>query len=221
MSLQIYVLLFIIYSIIGWIIEVVAVSKDTKCFINRGFLIGPYCPIYGVCSLIIILIIPKFENIGILFLITMIICSLIEYITSYLMEKMFKARWWDYSHLKFNLNGRICLKNSLYFGILGVLLIKYVNPLILNYLKMIPDKTINILFYLSFIIFIIDNIISFKVVFKIKETAKFIKRDNTKEITEKVKQILSNSYLSKRLLNAFPNFKIIIKDIERKIRGKK
>ena len=221
MTFKIYFLLFIIYSILGWIIEVIATSKDTKCFVNRGFLVGPYCPIYGACSLIMILIIPKFKSIILLFIITMLICSIIEYVTSYIMEKLFKARWWDYSHVPFNLNGRICLKNSLYFGLLGVLLVRYVNPLVYNYLEIMSTNIVNVLFYIILIIFITDVIISFKVIFKIKETAKFIKKDNTKEITEKVKLILSNSYLTKRLLNAFPTFKIIIRDIERKIRGKK
>ena len=221
MNLQIYFLLFIIYSISGWIIEVIATTNDTKCFVNRGFLLGPYCPIYGTCSLLMILIIPELKSSILLFLITMLICSFIEYITSYLMEKLFKARWWDYSHIPLNLNGRICLKNSIYFGLLGVILVKYVNPKIVSYLIKIPNNIINIIFYITLIIFIIDNVISFKVVFKIKETVKFIKKDNTKEITEKVKKILQKSFLSMRLLKAFPDFRIIIKDIEKKLRGKK
>jgi len=221
MNLQIYFLLFIIYSISGWIIEVIATTKDTKCFVNRGFLLGPYCPIYGTCSLLMILIIPELKSSILLFLITMLICSFIEYITSYLMEKLFKARWWDYSHIPLILNGRICLKNSIYFGLLGVILVKYVNPKITTFLVTIPTNIINIIFFITLIIFIIDNVISFKVVFKIKETVKFIKKDNTKEITEKVKKILQNSFLSTRLLKAFPDFRIIIKDIEKKLRGKK
>lgn len=220
MNLKTYFILYIIYSFIGWVIEVIATSKDTKKFVNRGFLIGPYCPIYGTCALLMILI-PNQKNLLLLFIVAFLICSIAEYVTSYLMEKLFKARWWDYSRRKFNLNGRICLRMSVAFGLLGVLLIRYVNPLITSMLIKIPLNTINIIFYALLIIFIIDNIISFKVIIKIKETTKFIKMDNTKEITEKVKTILGNSFFVKRLLSAFPNFKIIIKDFERKIRGKK
>lgn len=220
MTYKLYFLLYIMYSVVGWIIEVIATSKDTKCFVNRGFLLGPYCPIYGFCALSMVYLIPDIDDLLLLFISSVIICSFTEYITSYLMEKLFKARWWDYSKNKFNLNGRICLKNSIYFGILGVFLVKYVNPLFSELLISIPNDITNILFIVIFIVFLIDNIISFKVVLKIKETTRFIKMDNTKEITEKVKQILSKSFLTKRLINAFPNFKIIIKDIERKIRGK-
>lgn len=203
------------------VIEVIATSKDNKGFVNRGFLIGPYCPIYGTCALLMILILPNQENIFLLFLMSLLICSISEYLTSYVMEKLFKARWWDYSSRRFNLNGRICLKISLGFGLLGVILVRYVNPFITSYLIKIPNNIVDIIFYILIIIFAIDNIISFKVVLKIKETTKFIKMDNTREITEKVKAILGNSFLVKRLLKAFPDFRVIIKDLERKIRGKK
>ena len=221
MNIKLYFILYIIYSFIGWVIEVIATSKDNKGFVNRGFLIGPYCPIYGTCALLMILILPNQENIFLLFLMSLLICSISEYLTSYVMEKLFKARWWDYSSRRFNLNGRICLKMSLGFGLLGVILVRNVNPFITSYLIKIPNNIVDIIFYILIIIFAIDNIISFKVVLKIKETTKFIKMDNTKEITEKVKAILGNSFLVKRLLKAFPDFRVIIKDLERKIRGKK
>lgn len=221
MNIKLYFILYIIYSFIGWVIEVIATSKDNKGFVNRGFLIGPYCPIYGICALLMILILPNQENIFLLFLMSLLICSISEYLTSYVMEKLFKARWWDYSSRRFNLNGRICLKISLGFGLLGVILVRYVNPFITSYLIKIPNNIVDIIFYILIIIFAIDNIISFKVVLKIKETTKFIKMDNTREITEKVKAILGNSFLVKRLLKAFPDFRVIIKDLERKIRGKK
>lgn len=221
MNIKLYFILYIIYSFIGWVIEVIATSKDNKGFVNRGFLIGPYCLIYGTCALLMILILPNQENIFLLFLMSLLICSISEYLTSYVIEKLFKARWWDYSSRRFNLNGRICLKMSLGFGLLGVILVRYVNPFITSYLIKIPNNIVDIIFYILIIIFAIDNIISFKVVLKIKETTKFIKMDNTREITEKVKVILGNSFLVKRLLKAFPDFRVIIKDLERKIRGKK
>lgn len=210
-----------IYSSLGWICEVFATYDKKKGFVNRGFLIGPYCPIYGISSILMILLLSHFQDILVLFSASLIICSTAEYITSYLMEKIFNARWWDYSKKPFNLNGRICLRNSLFFGIMGALLIKYINPFITSCVLMMSVNATNILFYIILIIFIIDNIVSFKIVFKIKQTTKFIKMDNTREITEKVKEILNKTFFGKRVVKAFPNISIVFKDIEKRIRGKK
>lgn len=131
------------------------------------------------------------------------------------MEKIFHARWWDYSKNKFNLNGRICLVNSLAFGVLGFLLIKFVNPFVVELITKLSPTMMNVLFYTILTLFIIDNVISFKVIFKIKNMSiKYVHLDNTKEITEKVKKILSNNILAKRVFKAFPNirFKFNLKE---------
>lgn len=214
-DLKILFLLFIIYSVTGWIIEVIATYPDTKCFVNRGFLIGPYCPIYGNCALAMILLLHNVTNPILLFILSIIICSIGEYVTSYLMEKIFHARWWDYTKNKFNLNGRICLVNSLAFGVLGFLLIKFVNPFVVGLITKLSPTMMNILFYTILTLFLIDNVISFKVIFKIKNmSVKYVHLDNTKEITEKVKKILSDNVLAKRVFKAFPNirFKFNIKE---------
>lgn len=111
-----YFLYFIIYSFIGWLIEVVCKSIEYKRFVNRGFLIVPICPIYGYGVLFIILLIGKDTSdiLGV-FLKSVLICSVLEYFTSYFMEKLFKVRWWDYSKRKFNINGRICLETMIPF----------------------------------------------------------------------------------------------------------
>lgn len=104
------------------------VNIRMKTLANRRFLIGPYCPIYGTTSLVMILLLKKYENdIVVLFFMGIVILSIIEYITSYIMEQIFNARWWDYSYRKFNINGRFCLINSLLFGLLCILLIKIIN----------------------------------------------------------------------------------------------
>lgn len=214
-DLKVLFLLFIIYSVTGWIIEVIATYPDTKCFVNRGFLIGPYCPIYGNCALAMILLLHNVKSPVLLFILSIIICSVGEYITSYLMEKLFHARWWDYTKNKFNLNGRICLTNSLAFGVLGFLLIKFVNPFVVGLITKLSPTMLNILFYTLLVIFITDNVVSFKVIFKIKNMGvKYIHLDNTKEITEKVKKILSDNILAKRVFKAFPNirFKFNLKE---------
>ena len=207
-DLKVLFLLFIVYSITGWIIEVIATYPDTKCFVNRGFLIGPYCPIYGNCAIAMIFLLHNVTNPILLFVLSIVICSVGEYVTSYTMEKIFHARWWDYSKNKFNLNGRICLVNSLAFGVLGFLLIKFVNPFVVELITKLSPIMINVLFYTMLTLFIIDNVISFKVIFKIKNMSiKYVHLDNTKEITEKVKKILSDNILAKRVFKAFPNIK--------------
>lgn len=210
--IKIYFLIFILYSIVGWLLEVISTYPDTKCFVNRGFLIGPYCPIYGICALLMIFLFHPFNKIYIIFIMSIIVCSISEYITSYVMEKLFKARWWDYSKYKLNLNGRICLQNSLLFGLLGVVLIKYINPHVFNFISNIPSNIINILFYTILIIYVCDFIVSFKIIMKVKNmSVRYVNLDNTKEITEKIKTILNNKLLTRRIIKAFPNIKFNIK----------
>lgn len=104
-----YCILFFIYSLIGWLMEVLLTLYNEHKFVNRGFLLGPCCPIYGFgCIILYLLLKPYTNNVIVLFILTLFTCSVIEYITSYFMEKIFHLRWWDYSNLKYNLNGRIC-----------------------------------------------------------------------------------------------------------------
>lgn len=101
-----YFMLYIIYSFIGWCIEVCESFIRERRFVDRGFLIGPYCPIYGVSLLFIVILLQGYikKPFG-LFIISMVVCGLIEYLASYILEKLFKTRWWDYTHKRFNING--------------------------------------------------------------------------------------------------------------------
>ncbi len=217
-EIKILFLLFLTYSICGWIMEMIVTVIEDHEIVNRGFLIGPYCPIYGVCSISMILLLSKVTNPFLLFILSILICSVGEYLTSYLMEKMFKARWWDYSHIKYNLNGRICLRNCLFFGILGFVMIKYVNTFFFNIYSNFSMHTLNILFYTLATIFIADMIISFNIVIKIKNMSlKFVNLDNTKEITLKIKNIISDKILNRRLFNAFPYLSKSLKEQFKKI----
>lgn len=209
---KIYFLLFITYSFIGWIIEIIDRFKVNKRIVNRGFLIGPYVPIYGCCAILMILLLRSVRNPITMFAYCILIASTGEYLTSYIMEKVFHARWWDYSDYKYNLNGRICLINCLGFGILGFILIKYLNNFLYNIYSNLNMTTLNIIFYTLITIFTIDLIVSFIVIFKVKKMSlKFRNPDNTNEITKKVHEILKNNPLIKRLFMAFPNVKLIIK----------
>lgn len=213
-SIETYFLVYMIYSFGGWLLEVTCKLIECKKFINRGFLIGPYCPIYGTGAVLMTLFLQRYINDPlVLFVMAMVICSILEYLTSYLMEKLFNARWWDYSHYKFNINGRICLETTIPFGIFGFGIMYLINPFIFKYINMIPNIGLHIISIILLVTFLVDNIVSFKVMFDVrgltKEFNKTIK-DNTEEITEKVKEVLKNkSILGKRLLGAFPNFESV------------
>ena len=139
-----------------------------------------------------------------------VICSLLEYITSYVMEKIFKARWWDYSDNKFNINGRICLETLIPFGILGCIIMYVINPIISNLLLIIPPKVLVVLSVFIVILFILDNIISYTIITKLHISTKDIIMDNTEEITKKVREyIYNNSRFGKRLMNSFSSLKIL------------
>lgn len=206
MKLSVLFLLFIIYSIIGWIIEVLNFLITDKKFVDRGFLIGPYCPIYGCGAVLMTLCLKRYVNDpAVLFLVAVFICSVLEYFTSLFMELIFKTRWWDYSNKKFNINGRICLETMIPFGLLGCLMMYVLNPFLLKILNLIPNNILNILSIFIAIIFIVDNVISFKIIFNLKNITKNVRKDCTEEISKKVKQVLkSKNRLHKRLANAFP-----------------
>ena len=150
-------LYFTIYSILGWITEMIYCRLLSGKFVDRGFLYGPYCPIYGVGAVIVILTLNPFaNNILIVFLLSMVLTSILEYITSYLMEKMFDSKWWDYSELPLNINGRVCMLNSVLFGILGIIIMFILHPHIQNFVYSIPSKYIHYVINTLILIFCID-----------------------------------------------------------------
>lgn len=224
-TIEIYFLLFISYAFFGWCMEVICKLIQTRKFINRGFLIGPYCPIYGWGAIAITVLLKRYTyDILVLFVMSMIVCSIIEYFTSYFMEKKYHARWWDYSNKKFNINGRICLETLIPFGILGVIIMYVTNPLLFHFFETIPQIILHIVTATLFIVFIVDNAISSNVIASINVEGSKLIKDNTEEITERVKDVLrKKSWLHRRLMNAYPNLKDIkvkIKKIKEKVENK-
>lgn len=203
-----YIALFFIYSIAGWIMESVSISIRNKKITNRGFLIGPYCPIYGFGVVLITILLQKYhDDIPATFFLSILICGTLEYATSYFMEKIFKARWWDYSSRKFNINGRICLETLVPFGIAGTVITIWINPFLLKYINMVPTLAMHIILGIISILFIADSIVSFKIILNLKEMSKEFK-DNTDEISNKVKRIVRRKMvLYRRLVRAFPRIK--------------
>ena len=217
-----YCILFFIYSFLGWIMEVTLTLITNKKFVNRGFLLGPCCPIYGCgCILLNLLLHNYTNNILVLFILTMFTCSSLEYITSFLMEKIFKLRWWDYSQMKFNINGRICLETMTPFSILGVLTIKYATPFFITNINKLSEKTILIISIILITLFIIDVIISLTIVFKLKFVSKNIKKDSTLDIKNAIKKFIKNDiYVYERIIESFPNLTKSLKEKALKLKKK-
>ncbi len=216
-------IMFIIYSFTGWLIEVLFKLIQNGRLVNRGFLVGPICPIYGICGSIIYLVFSNVEyNFFSIFIISIIMCAIIEYFVSWLLEYIFDARWWDYSHKPFNLNGRICLRNLLFFGLLGCLSVYYINPFLIKLLNEINNETLKIISLFLLIIFIIDVVLSVKLVNSLKSVLYTLKKDATEEISKRIRKILiDKSIYFRRVVIAYPNFRFTyIKKIKDKINKK-
>ena len=210
-SLEIYFLLFFSYAVIGWIVEVITKLFELKKFINRGFLIGPYCPIYGCGGLLITLLLQGYEDRPLLLLFfSLIICSVLEYSTSFIMEKLFNARWWDYSETSLNINGRICVDTMAAFGVLGMVMIYAVNPVLFKAFNAIPDNTLTIITIVLAILFVLDIVLSTNILCLISSDIRKYDKDNTEEISTKIKnKIMEHGALYKRVILAFPAIKYI------------
>jgi len=151
----------LIYSFAGWVLESVSKTIEQRKFVNSGFLNGPFCPIYGFGALIMILFLDSLQAKPILlFIVAFITLSIWEYIVGVFLEKVFKTKYWDYSDIKFNFQGRVCLKNSIFWGVLGVIFIRYMHPFIEGYVIQIP---INMLTYIDIMIamaIVVDTVAS-------------------------------------------------------------
>lgn len=137
MILNLY-LWFLFYSFFGWVYESMICSIASGKLINRGFLTGPVCPIYGVGALLLIGVLSPIRSPVLLFFAGMLLTCSLEYFTSWLLEKLFHARWWDYSHYRVHLNGRVCLLGALVFGIFSVVLLFLLHPLVVRATAALP-----------------------------------------------------------------------------------
>lgn len=218
----VYFLLFFSYAVLGWCMEVIVKFIEYKRFVNRGFLIGPYCPIYGMGALTLTFLLNDYKsNPVLLFLLGTLIASVIEYVTSWLMEKIFNARWWDYSNDRFNINGRVCLATMIPFGLLGLLILYVLNPIFMNvYSKLSYFSRINICAGVG-ILFMIDMVVSTVILFTFRnDSKKFFSKDNTEEMSYKVKEVLSKlTWGQKRLIIAFPHLKHVGNKLKENAKG--
>ena len=186
---------FIIYSVMGWIMESTVRSVCERKLINTGFLKGPCCPIYGIGAIIMFLFLGNFEDKPILlFFLAILVLTFWEYIVGVLLETIFHTKYWDYSEQKFNFQGRICLTNSLCWGLLGVGFIKFLHPFVINMLSYVDKNLLIYIITILSIVFLVDVIVSVINVMNIKSTLEKIEEMN-KEIKEKLKELKNLSLM--------------------------
>lgn len=236
------------YGLMGWLYEsLIWAPLEKKEFINRGFLIGPFCPIYGVVSILDWYALHFLTEPYSIFFSAMIVCCICEYFISWSLEQIFHIRWWDYSNYPFNLNGRISLYSAVVFGLAGLLLVKIVHPFMMIHYAMIPANIRNIAalvvagllildLTLSAITFINLNNKLKKIYERITSKTKmpFEKLNDNKEKFSDLNVVKKGSKLllkveninekligvEHRILKAFPNMKFKYTELVKEIREK-
>ena len=139
MSIYYSILYFFVYGFLGWCTEVIFAAFKQHRFVNRGFLNGPICPIYGVGVTLVIACLEAFQsNLLLLYISSVILVTLLEGVTGWAMDKLFHNKWWDYSKLPFNIGGYVCLLFSLIWGVACIFIVYFVHPLIHQVLSLIP-----------------------------------------------------------------------------------
>ncbi|HIX48435.1 MAG TPA: putative ABC transporter permease [Candidatus Mediterraneibacter caccavium] len=208
-SYHVYQLLwiFFVYSFIGWCGEAAMAAVRRHKFVNRGFVSGPLCPVYGAGAAAVAVFLPELhDRLFFLFLGGMIVTTFVEYLTGRLLELIFHRKWWDYSDEKFNLDGYVCLKNSAIWGLCSVLMICFFDPLLCRLIDLIPRLAGNILLWILGVLLVIDAVGSGIAVLGLKK-----KQSRITQITEelhKTSKLLENALttrIQKRMARAFPN----------------
>lgn len=163
-------LLFLMYSAIGWIAEVIYCSIVERRLVNRGFLHGPICPVYGFGALLALALLKPFmEDLAVLFVMSVVLTTALEYFSGWVLETVFSMKWWDYSNFRFNINGRVCLLNSVLFGCMSVIVLRFVHPWVLAFLSYFPQEVLgNIALALAVVLFV-DLVLTLRTLIHINE----------------------------------------------------
>lgn len=202
---------FFTFSFLGWCMEVILKYIQYHRFINRGFLIGPYCPVYGFGVVIVTVVvggaIGYTGTISDTFLAGFVLCGALEYFTSWLLEHLFHARWWDYSNKPMNLNGRIWIGNLILFGLASVVIVLWISPVFFRYLQLVDANILRIVSLVLLIIFVSDGTVSYFLMNLIKQSIDKSERDNTEAISQEVTLLLHDKHLLyRRIIEAYPSF---------------
>ena len=209
-----FIIMLFLFSILGWDMEVTLKFIQYHRFINRGFLIGPYCPIYGfgVVGVTILVggLLGRAGTYPETFMAGFVICGFLEYMTSLYMEKMFHARWWDYSNKPMNLHGRIWIGNLILFGLASVIIVKLIDPHYFNYIETINPLIISVLAWIIIVLMVSDYTLSHILMNIVKKEIDNSTGDNTEEISRQIHELLRNrNALHRRILQAYPDFKVL------------
>lgn len=217
------IVLFFCYSVAGWCMEVILKYIQFHRFINRGFLIGPYCPIYGSGAVVVTVLVGGLignASYIVTFLASFVLCGVLEYFVSWYMEKMFHARWWDYSQKPMNLHGRIWIGNLVLFGIGGVAIVKLIDPVLMKWIHAIPQWILYTLSGAIVMLMIWDNIVSHIAFNLVKKEIDGVEADNSEEVSTKVRQLLrEDPVLLRRIGEAYPNLEINSKKFAEKLKA--
>ncbi|MBQ9228029.1 MAG: putative ABC transporter permease [Eubacterium sp.] len=152
-----YFLLFMLFSFGGWLMETLLNVIRDKKVVKRGFLFGPVCPIYGFAAVLCsIVIYGRLHNVFLVFIAGFFLSFALEYVTHFVMEKLFHAMWWDYSNRRFNIKGRVYLKGLVLFGLGVVIMIELLLPLYDKLLAVLPDKALYIICFILYSLIIVD-----------------------------------------------------------------
>ncbi len=208
MTYNIYQLLwiFFIYSFIGWCGEVVLAAVNRHKFVNRGFVSCPLCPVYGAGAVAVSVFLPELEEqLFFLFLGGMIVTAFVEYLTGRLLELIFHKKWWDYSDQKFQLDGYVCLKNSVIWGICSVLVIRIFNPLLCRGLELLPMLLGEVLLWVLGVLLAIDFIGSGIAVLGLKKQGRISQITEELHRTSKILENALAERIQRRMVKAFPN----------------
>lgn len=208
-------------------------TLNTGTFVNRGFLNGPYCPIYGVGVVIVILLVfPLRKNMLLLYVASVVLTSVLELVTGFALEKIFHYRWWNYSDVPFNIDGYVCLKFSLMWGIACIIVVDVIHPLVDDFVRWIPHFIGKILLGIMIVMMAIDLVATVETVLKLnsrlekidkiavdihdfsndigsKLTTDFLATDKKlKDLDQKKEDLLKKlDWGQRRMLKAFPTMK--------------
>ena len=203
------ILIFFAFSIVGWCIEVTLKYFEFGRFINRGFLTGPWLPIYGsgavLCTVSVQGLAPLESGYGTTFVICFVLCGVLEYMTSFVMEKRFHARWWDYSKKPMNLHGRVWIGNLILFGLGGVLIVHVFDPLLYRLFAVISLPVRELMALILSAVIAADFVMSHFVLKLVKTGVEQSQADNTEQISREVRLLLSDrSVFYRRFADAYP-----------------
>lgn len=166
---------FFIYSLVGWLWESFLCSSfELKKLVNRGFLLGPYCPIYGLGATISFMVLKNIYSSTAIFIIASVGSCLIEYFVAYILERVFGKKWWNYEKYPFQIHGRVCLYGFIIFGLANILIVKFTTPFLLFSLSVMKDSVLISLAIALTVISLIDLILTIATLKKLNPELKKI-----------------------------------------------